>query len=93
MNGNLSDFTTCLERMVEARNWRELHTTTTGTREWHAAHLKYIKERVKRRSFQLGISLGFVFDELEASAAIVWSFFWSNVEGQLRTAEHGIAGG
>ena len=68
----------CLKRrlraMVEARKWRELHMTATSRWEhtvWHrkaAAELEKQREEVKTRSFQLGISLRFVFDELEANA-------------------------
>ena len=58
--------------MVEARKWRELHMTATSRWEhtvWHrkaAAELEKQREEVKTRSLQLGISLGFVFEELEA---------------------------
>ncbi len=68
----------CFERrlraMVEARKWRELHMTATSRLEhtvWHrkaAAELEKQKKEVKIRSIHLGISLRFVFDELEANA-------------------------
>jgi len=58
--------------MVEAKKWRELHATTTSRLEygfWHqeaVAVLEMQKAKVKDRSFQLGIPLLFVFEELEA---------------------------
>jgi len=58
--------------MVEAQNWAQLHTTTTSRLEygvWHGAAeaaLQAQKEAVHTRSFQLGISLRYAFDELEA---------------------------
>ena len=65
--------------MVEAKKWRELHETTASRLEygvWHKAALAVLekeKEEVKDRSFQLGISLRFVFEELEAN--VVFDFF------------------
>ena len=78
--------------MVEAKKWRELHATTTSRLEygvWHkaaVAALEKQKEEVKDRSFQLGISLRFVFEELEAH--VVLDFFvdfvgWSRAASLL----------
>ena len=66
-----------LRAMVEAQNWAQLHTTTTSRLEygvWHGAAeaaLQAQKEAVHTRSVQLGISLRYAFDELEA----VWLMF------------------
>ena len=63
--------------MVEAQNWAQLYATTTSRLEygvWHGAAeavLQGQKEAVHTRSFQLGISLRYAFDELEA----VWLMF------------------
>ncbi len=71
-----------LRAMVEAKKWRELHATTASRLEygvWHKAALAVLekqKEEVKDRSFQLGISLRFVFEELEAHAFFWWLFCW-----------------
>ena len=64
--------------MVEAKKWRELHSTTTSPLEygvWHKAAVAVLekqKAEVKDRSFQLGIPLFFVFEELEAN--LFWTF-------------------
>ena len=66
-----------LRDMVEAQNWAQLHGTTTSCLEygvWHGAAeaaLQAQKEAVHTRSYQLGISLRYAFDELEA----VWLMF------------------
>ena len=66
-----------LRAMVEAQNWAQLHTTTPSRLEygvWHGAAeaaLQAQKEAVHTRSLQLGISLRYAFDELEA----VWLMF------------------
>ena len=66
-----------LRAMVEAQDWAQLHTTTPSRLEygvWHGAAeaaLQAQKEAVHTRSFQLGISLRYAFDELEA----VWLMF------------------
>ena len=62
-----------LKAMVEAKKWRDLHATTTSRLEygvWHKAAVAVLekqKAQVKDRSFQLGIPLLFVFEELEAN--------------------------
>ena len=61
-----------LRAMVDAKKWRELHMTQASPLEYGVwfpaamATLEKQKEEVKNRSFQLGISLHFVFTELEA---------------------------
>ena len=66
-----------LRAMVEAQNWAQLHMTTTTRLEygvWRGAAeavLQAQKDAVYTRSFQLGISLRYAFDELEA----VWLMF------------------
>ena len=66
-----------LRAMVEAQDWAQLYATTTSRLEygvWHRAAeaaLQAQKEAVYTGSFQLGISLSYVFDELEA----VWPMF------------------
>ena len=63
-----------LRAMVDAKRWRELHMTQASPLEYGVwfpaamATLEKQKEEVKNRSFQLGISLHFVFTELEATA-------------------------
>lgn len=60
--------------MVDAKKWRELHMTQASRWEYGVwfpaamATLEKQKEEVKNRSFQLGISLHFVFTELEAKS-------------------------
>ena len=60
--------------MVDAKKWRELHMTQASRLEYGVwfpaamATLEKQKQEVKNRSFQLGISLHFVFTELEATA-------------------------
>ena len=74
----LDSFKSRLREMVEAKKWRELHATTTSRLEygvWHkeaVAVLERQKAEVKDRSFQLGIPLLFVFEELEAN--LFWTF-------------------
>ena len=71
-----------LRAMVEAQNWAQLHVTTTSRLEygvWHGAAeavLQSQKEAVYTRSFQLGISLRYAFDELEAVWADVPTNHW-----------------
>ena len=66
-----------LRVMVEAQNWAQLHMTTTTRLEygvWRGAAeavLQAQKDAVYTRSLQLGISLRYAFDELEA----VWLMF------------------
>ena len=63
-----------LRAMVDAKKWRELHMTQASRLEYGVwfpaavAALEKQKEEVNMRSFQLGISLHFVFTELEATA-------------------------
>ena len=60
--------------MVEDKQWSELYATKTSRLEygiWHSAAeaaLTGQKQAVNSRSMQLGISLRFVFDELQACA-------------------------
>ena len=81
-----------LRDMVEAQNWAQLHTTTPTRLEygvWHGAAeaaLQAQKEAVHTRSYQLGISLRYAFDELEA----VWMMFPPTIGLRLRDVEKSL---
>ncbi len=85
-----------LRAMVDAKKWRELHMTQASGLEYGVwfpaavAALEKQKEEVNMRSFELGISLHFVFTELEATALKrISGRRTADVAGELR--EHHLA--
>ena len=81
--------------MVDAKKWRELHMTQASGLEYGVwfpaavAALEKQKEEVNMRSFQLGISLHFVFTELEATALKrISGRRTADVAGELREEHH-----